>query len=240
MTGSDPFLDPTPQRLDVYLSRRTILDGLKAQLTSFHGIFLDIGCGRMPYRSLLLSPPSRVEKYIGLDLAGGAYEQFGPFDLEWDGRTMPLADNSIDCAMATEVLEQCPDPELVLEEAARVLKPGGLLFVTVPYLWPVHDPPNDQHRLTPFALERLLRLSGFTDVKLEIGGGWDASLAQMLALWVRRRPMHPRLRRVLTAIFRPFVMFLIQKDRPPRYPQDFESTVMITAVIGTARKAAQT
>lgn len=239
MTADDTFLSPSFQQLDVYLSRRTILSALTAQLPNFYGTFLDIGCGQMPYRPLLLGPPSRIKKYLGLDLEGGRYKKFGPFDVEWDGKTMPLEDNSIDCAMATEVLEQCPDPEIVLGEARRVLKPGGLLFVTVPYLWPVHDPPSDQHRLTPFALERYLRMSGFADIELSIGGGWDASLAQMVALWVHRRPMHPWVRRALTTIARPLVKWLLLKDRPPRYPQDFENTVMITEICATARKAAQ-
>lgn len=153
---------------------------------------------------------------------------------------MPLDDCSIDCAMATEVLEQCPNPAIVLGEAGRVLKRGGLLFVTVPYLWPVHDPPSDQHRLTPFALDRYLRTSGFADIELRIGGGWDASLAQMIALWVRRRPMRPHIRRALTACARPLVKWLLLKDAPPRYPQDFENTIMITEICATARKVAQT
>ena len=97
----------------------------------------------------MLSAPSRVEKYIGLDLKDNIYQK--P-DVEWDGRTIPLADNSIDCALAMEVLEHCPEPEVVLREALRVLKPGSSLFLTVPFVWPLHDVPHDEYRYTPFAL----------------------------------------------------------------------------------------
>ena len=103
----------------------------------------------MPYRSLLLARPSQASKYIGLDLQHNTYVK--P-DLEWDGRTLPFQDGSIDCVLETEVLEHCPRPERVTDEAWRVLKPGGFLLFTVPFLWPLHSVPHDQYRYTPFAL----------------------------------------------------------------------------------------
>ena len=45
---------------------------------------------------------------------------------------MPLASNTFDCAVCTEVLEHVPYPDLVIDEIARVLKPGGMLVVTFP------------------------------------------------------------------------------------------------------------
>jgi len=34
---------------------------------------------------------------------------------------MPVAANSMDCAIATEVFEHCPDPAIIMREIARVL-----------------------------------------------------------------------------------------------------------------------
>jgi SAM-dependent methyltransferase len=233
----DDFLNPTAlRRLEIQLSRRAILDSLTEQLPNFYGTMLDVGCGRMPYKPILLAPPSHITNYIGLDLREGQYSQFGPFDLEWDGQHIPLADDTVDCAMATEVLEQCPDPGKIIQEVLRVLKPTGRFFFTVPFLWPIHDPPQDQHRLTPFALERLFRDAGFADLKLRIFGGWDASLAQMIALWVRRRPMRRQYRWALTAVAWPLVRFLTKIDRVPTSSDEFGGTVMITGMSGTALK----
>jgi SAM-dependent methyltransferase len=233
-SGADSFLDPrcAVSTLDVYAVRRAILLALTARAPEFHGRLLDVGCGRMPYRSLLLRPPSRVAHYIGLDLAGGAY---GDPDVAWDGRTMPLEDRSVDCAIVIEVLEHCPEPEIVLREVVRVLRPGGLVFFTVPFLWPLHDVPHDEYRYTPFALERHLRNTGLSQITLQALGGWDASAAQMLGLWVRRRPMSSASRAILSAIAVPLVRYLMAVDTAAG---PFNESAMITGIAGTARKPA--
>jgi len=232
MPALDSYLDPrcTSATLDSCIARRAILEALRGELAGFHGTVLDIGCGYMPYRSLVLAPPSRATRYIGLDLEGGPYHN-SP-DLFWDGRSIPMSDAEVDGALATEVLEHCPDPEAVLREACRVLKPGGLLFITVPFLWPLHDVPHDEYRYTPFALDRHLAAAGFCDVQLKALGGWDASLAGMLALWVRGRPMPGRLRQLLSLFAVPVVRSLVRLDRPPAA---FVENTMITGLAGTAR-----
>jgi SAM-dependent methyltransferase len=238
------MMTPQPDFIDVKLSRTTldralirsgIFQALSRAAAKFHGTLLDVGCGQSPYKSLLLGPESRVTRYLGLDLRSGAYAaKFGPFDLEWDGSVIPLNDRSVDCAIATEVLEQCPAPEAVLGEIARVLKPGGIFFFTVPFLWPIHDPPHDQYRFTHFALERQLRGAGFVDIELRATGGWDASLAQMIGLWVRRRPMGRVRRRVLSSMATPLVRMLASMDRPPPLNKEPGNTLMITGISGTA------
>jgi len=53
-----------------------------------------------------------------------------------DGLVLPFADGSFDCVICSEVLEHIPDWESMLQEAKRVLKPGGMLAVSVPRAWP--------------------------------------------------------------------------------------------------------
>ena len=82
--------------IDVYYIRSSILKSLTENKELFFGDFLDIGCGHMPYKSLL---KPHVANYIGLDLEN-SYSVVKP-DLYWDGIKMPLGDSTIDCATAT-------------------------------------------------------------------------------------------------------------------------------------------
>jgi SAM-dependent methyltransferase len=203
-------------------------------MASFHGVVLDIGCGEAPYYDDLLSPPSRASKYIGIDIKNDCKgiipdQSF----IIWDGVTMPVPDASVDCALATELFEHTPDPELVMQEALRVLKPGGLLFFTVPFLWPLHIVPYDYRRFTPFGLERHLSQSGFTQIEIKATGGWHAALAQFIGLFLRRGPIARVPKFLLSTLAIPVVQHLLRLDRPQSV---FKEDSMFTGLYGTAVK----
>ena len=127
--AADPsFLHPAlgPYTLDSYPPRKAINASLREALPSFTGTVIDLGCGIQPYRPMLLSPPSRAEKYVGVDLPGG-YHNVHP-DVIWDGKTVPLPDGSANAVLLTEVLEHCPHPQQVLNELFRLLAPGGFVL----------------------------------------------------------------------------------------------------------------
>ncbi|MCA1822692.1 MAG: methyltransferase domain-containing protein [Mycobacteriales bacterium] len=221
-----------PATLDRWLVRNRIVDALRKTLPSVNGVVLDVGCGKQPYRSLLLAPPSCATAVFGVDIPS---ERYGKHDVAWDGLQLPFGDSSVDYVLATEVLEHCAVPDVVVAEMFRVLRPGGGMFLTVPFLWPLHDTPYDEYRYTPYALERILVGAGFDDVALEALGGWDASLAQLIGLWVRRRPMRATTRRILSRAALPVVRALVRRDR---MPASFADGVMMTGLAGTAAKPA--
>lgn len=219
--------------LDVYIVRTAILRALADVLPEFRSDLLDIGCGKMPYKNYILEG-SAVRNYTGLDIEGAlVYDENVKPDFCWDGITMPFADASFDCAMGTEVLEHCPEPEIVLKETYRILRPGGVFFFTVPFLWNLHEVPHDYYRYTPFALERLLRGSGFQEIQLRALGGWNASLAQILALWVKRKPMATNRRKMWIHLLAPIIRRLASSDV---LPERFENRCMITGISGVCRK----
>jgi len=220
--------------LDIYYVRQSILLALKENITLFKGKLLDIGCGKMPYKEFIVAN-STIEKYVGLDIEGALnYDADIKPDYLWDGITMPFADNSFDSAFGTEVLEHCARPEIILNEVYRVLKPGGVLFFTVPFLWPLHEVPNDAFRYTPFILQSLLKDAGFVKIQLEAIGGWHASMAQMLGLWVRRSPMGDKKRKLLSVGLKPVIRYLLKMERFSR--PEFNEGQMITGLSGIAYK----
>lgn len=234
MRDGHPFLSPllSPDNMDLYLVRSSILRDLKEFLADCKGTVLDIGCGAMPYRSLVLRYIS-VSSYIGLDIENPLYQQGYKPDIYWDGKRIPLEDSSVDYAMATELFEHLPDPEQVMAEICRIVKPGGKLFFTVPFLWPFHDVPHDEYRYSPFAIERHLKASGFASVEIKALGGWDASLAQVIGLWVRRRPMSPEQERGFTEQLFPLYKQLVENDI---LPEGFPEGQLVTGLSGIAHK----
>lgn len=53
-----------------------------------------------------------------------------------DAYRLPFPDGAFDVVIASEILEHIPDDRDAIAEAARVVRPGGTLAVTVPRWWP--------------------------------------------------------------------------------------------------------
>jgi SAM-dependent methyltransferase len=236
MKTNDNFLHPSarPRNIDRYIPREAILKFILNSQEHLKGRCLDVGCGEMPYRSLLLSESFKISELIGIDRAGERKQTTRP-DLEFDGDRIPLPDSTIDSALCTEVLEHCPDPVTLLLEVRRVLKTNGTLMLTIPFLWPLHEIPHDWARYTPFALSSQLERAGFRVIEMRALGGYDKSLAQMLGLWLRRRPMNRFIRGILTLFIYPF-WTLLRMSRE-NVSDNFSEGVMITGLMARAEKA---
>jgi SAM-dependent methyltransferase len=82
-------------------------------------------------------------------------------DVFADARRLPVMDHSIDVVLLFEVLEHVYPGSAVLAEIQRVLRHGGTLFLSVPFLYPIHDAPNDFQRFTIHGIRLHLENSGF-------------------------------------------------------------------------------
>lgn len=194
---------------------------------------LDLGCGTMPYKKIIMDN-CQVVKYVGVDIENPIYQKAEKPDLFWNGFEIPVESSSFDNAILIEVLEHMPKPDNTIKELGRVLKKDGNLLITVPFLWTLHDVPNDEYRYTPFSLKRMLIENGFEIVKLESFNNWHGSMASMLALYARRG-CPAKYRKLFSRLTLPAVKFLMKKDENSK-KDNFSEGQMITGIWCLARK----
>ena len=136
---------------------------LTAALTGFHGRVLDIGCADRRLAKLL---PAGCE-YIGLDYPDTAVNMYHTRpDVFADARGLPFATGSIQGVIFKDVLEHVRGPESVLAEIGRVLEPGGILVLWMPFMYPIHDAPYDFQRYTEHGLDTYLADHGLKVTQL--------------------------------------------------------------------------
>lgn len=132
-----------------------------------HGRVLDIGCGDKPYQKYF----THADRYIGVDFRQYShtkgYAQAGKPDVYFPPNytatfRLPFADNSFDHAVSFQVIEHHPEPDTLISEIARVVKPGGQIIISAPFIWSIHEAPHDYFRFTHFALVQMLNNHGCT------------------------------------------------------------------------------
>jgi len=224
----------TSRSLNSYLNDAMIAEFLQRQRQRLAGTVLDIGCGSQRYRDTILSAPN-VARYVALDVRAGLFVYTSKADVYWNGVDMPFADESVDSAILFEVVEHCADPRMVVAEAHRVLKPGGCLLFSVPFTYQLHGFPFDYQRLTPAGARQLFGKAGFLPVAVEPSGAWDASLAQMFAIWITHRPLPRIVRFAARHAFVPIFRLLLHLDRRHRRNEAAENDMM-PGILGLAIK----
>lgn len=153
---------------------------------------LDVGAGSAPYRSLFAHCNYKTHDFVRLqpdqlsDRKG-----YGPIDYVSDILAIPVPAASFDVILCTEVLEHVPLPIQVLEEFARILKPGGRLLLTAPLGSGLHQEPYHFYGgYTPYWYEKFLKEAGFESITIEPNGGFykfygqeSQRFASLLAPW---------------------------------------------------------
>ena len=138
----------------------------------------------------------RAGDYLGVDMAPGPGVDVA-LDLTTDfslvSRSLPKRFATIFCL---SVLEHCRQPFLMAENIQRLLQPGGILYVSVPFAWEIHSFPSDYWRFTPEAVRLLFS-------ELEFPPGCCAYHSQAEDVFYTLEDGPPRLGRALNLAGRP-------------------------------------
>ncbi len=157
----NPVMNYAVWSLRRYIRRVSGLVGANASI-------VDIGAGECQYK-----PFFTKAKYVSTDWCGTTdhHRYSSGIDVISPAENLPFENQSFDFVLCTQVLEHIRKPELVIQEISRIIKPGGLLFLTVPQSWEEHEQPHDYYRFTQFALKALADDHQFEVIEIKPQGG---------------------------------------------------------------------
>ena len=128
--------------------RRQIFEAGLHRLPGSDLCVLDIGGRLQPYRPLL---GTRTKNYVAVDLHMTPLVNVGAA-----AEALPFRDAQFDFVICTQVFEYLPDPRLAVAEIKRVLRRGGVLFLSAPSVF-LRDNDKECWRFLPEGLRQLLR-----------------------------------------------------------------------------------
>ncbi len=169
-----------------------------------------------------------------------------------DGCAMTFADDNYDTVVNIQVLEHVFEPNAMMHEMCRVLRPGGHLIMLIPQTSTLHMLPHHYYNFTRFWIQEALRRNGMEQIELQpIGGAWSSMASHLLYLVLqslrargmstaecRRNPLFYLLYPLMVlfvAVAFPICLFLSLGDlteepnnhlvvaRKPEHPQDAAS-----------------
>jgi SAM-dependent methyltransferase len=133
----------------------------------------DIGGKKINKRGSFRPKYSQVDMWVYVNLDRSVLP-----DIVANAEDLPLVSNTIDTVLMTEVLEHTENNSKIMREVFRVLKEGGTLIGSVPFLYPFHKDPVDNIRYTFQGLESLL--SNFSDIRIFPMGGAFGTIGILL------------------------------------------------------------
>lgn len=205
-------LAPPQDRFVVQLLKQHIDEVLSkyANSSSSHRRVLDIGCGRQPFRKKL---ESLGYTYVSADVHQNP-EKTVDIICEID-RSLPpelTEHGGFEFILCTEVMEHVVDWDTSFSNFAKLLAPGGRLFITCPHVYQLHEVPYDFWRPTPYVLQYFGNKYGIKVIhQVNAGDAWDilgTLLANFYTLPVSRK-LSDRILNRLVSHFQKWILELL-------------------------------
>lgn len=194
-------LERLPSYVDIpksdfyYLVYKPLFRDLEQTISKYaSGKLLDIGCGNKPYELMFAG---KITEYLGCDVVQSSLNKV---DVICEATNIPLPSSNFETILSTQTIEHVADHQSLLNEAFRLLKPGGHLILSGPMYWHLHEEPFDFFRFTKHGFRYVLEKSGFVVLETRANGGKWATLGQVilhtlpkrLTNWKWMRNLHNR------------------------------------------------
>jgi len=145
------------------------------------GVVLEVGCGNKIFEPWLIK---NVKQYVGLEYPP-AVERHSKYsnqyvDVFGDAMEIPFHNDCIDTYISLAVYEHLKAPHKAIEEAYRILKPGGIIVLILPQSNMTHGIPYDFQRWTSYGAVAFLLQHGFRPLKVYRQGSFYIQLLQRI------------------------------------------------------------
>ncbi len=157
-----------------HFSRGDLHAWVRRQRAAVEGSVLNVGAGGEIAPCVGRCQSIDINPERGPDLVADVCDLRGVFERE-----------RFDAVFLIEVLEHVNEPQRAVDELRRVLKPGGRLILSVPYIFEMHDVPGDYWRFTEFGLRLMLREFDQIEIKRR-NGYFRAVYTPLIRLWYSR------------------------------------------------------
>ncbi|MBD2087545.1 class I SAM-dependent methyltransferase [Trichocoleus sp. ST-U3] len=182
-----------------WLAVKDLYSDLKRILPTLEGRLLDVGCGDKPYSTWI---NLEKVKHIGIDIyPGSKVDIVIDTDEEW-----LLETSSFDAILCTQVLEHTANLGNTIEEITRVLKTGGILILTVPFIYNEHGTPDDYRRFSVYGLKNLIE-QNYEVMEAKHQGGIGSTVGALVLNWLERQMNLYKYSRILKGVILPLWIF---------------------------------
>lgn len=161
------------------------------------GDVIDLGCGERPHEVDILN---YAKSYIGVDWSNSLHDIKADIIADLN-KPLSIESESYDSVVSFEVLEHLCEPQMMLKEANRILKKKGVIVLSIPFQWWVHEEPWDYQRFTRYGLEYQFKKAGFTNIQIEEKTGFWLMWILKLNYQLKRLVRGPLLLKVIAKIF---------------------------------------
>jgi len=150
----------------------SVMDGLRLNINKIlskylreyvNGRVLEIGAGG---NYLKENFSQNSNDWISTD-----YDLRASIDLRCDAMSLPFKSETFHVVVCVDVLEHVEDPVLMMKEISRVLVKGGVLILSTPFFFYLHEAPYDFFRFSKYGLKKVVVNSGLSPIEMRPTGG---------------------------------------------------------------------